>query len=315
MKTTPRFGYACINTTLQKTEKVQCNRGMIKRTWLKKGMPYASELSLINARALKRIIEWNAENGIEVFRISSCLFPWMSEYDIFDLPDIDIICDTLKECGDIAKANNQRLSFHPGQFCVLASPSDGVVEKTIKELNDTAIIMDMIGMPQNHNAKINIHVGGAYGDHDSALKRFCKNFSRLSFSARSRLTVENDDKPSMYSTKMLYDGVYSRTGIPIVFDSHHFGLGPQDQSYSEAIHMAASTWGTIRPVCHHSNSKKNYEDASVPACSHSSWYYEPFDNDGLGVDVVLECKQKELALFKYLKDFSHLYTDSLKNAA
>ena len=53
---TTRFGYACINNTLQKTEKVQSNRGMIKRTWLKKGMPYASELALINALALRRIV-------------------------------------------------------------------------------------------------------------------------------------------------------------------------------------------------------------------------------------------------------------------
>ena len=312
---TTRFGYACINNTLQKTEKVQSNRGMIKRTWLKKGMPYASELALINARALRRIVEWNAENGIHVFRISSCLLPWMSEYDIFDLPDIDELSDTLQEAGNIAKKNNQRLSFHPGQFCVLASPNQDIVKKTIKELDDTAILMDLIGMPQDHNAKINIHVGGAYGDHASALERFCKNVDKLSYGARNRLTVENDDKRNMYSTKMLYDGVYARTGVPIVFDSHHFTLGPQDQEYDEAIHMAASTWGNIRPTCHHSNSKKKYEDPSVPACSHSQWYYEPFDDRGLSLDVVLECKQKELALFKYLKDFCQTSPSDISKAA
>ena len=310
---TTRFGYACINTTLQQNEGVQSNRGMIKRTWLAKGISYASELSLINVKAIRRIVEWNAEHNIEVFRISSCLFPWMSEYDIFDLPDIDEIADILKEAGNIAKENNQRLSFHPGQFCVLASPNESIVTKTVKELNDTSIVMDLLGMPLNHNAKINIHVGGAYGDRASALERFCKNVDKLSYGARSRLTVENDDKPNMYSTKMLYDGVYTRTGIPIVFDSHHFTLGPQDQTYSEAIHMAASTWGNIRPTCHHSNSKKNYEDASVPACSHSAWYYEPFDSDNLSVDVVLECKKKELALFKYLQDF--VPGARIKNAA
>ena len=55
-------GYACINSTLQKSEKVMCNRSMIKRTFLAKGVSYASELALSNVKALKRIIEWNNDN-------------------------------------------------------------------------------------------------------------------------------------------------------------------------------------------------------------------------------------------------------------
>ena len=58
------LGYACINTTLQKEEKVQCNRSMIKRTFLSKGIPYASELALSNVKAMKRVIEWNNNNNI-----------------------------------------------------------------------------------------------------------------------------------------------------------------------------------------------------------------------------------------------------------
>jgi len=300
-----RLGYACINNTLQKTEKVQCNRGMIKRTFKAKGVPYASELALSNVRNMFKVIAWNAAHGIEVYRMTSCLFPWMSEYDIADMPDYEEISKTLKMCGDYAQANNQRLSFHPGQFCVLASKSENVVMNAAGELNKHAQIMDMMGLPRTPQAKINIHVGGAYGEHDAALARFCDNFEKhLTPSAQSRLTVENDDKANMFSTKMLYDGVHRKIGIPIVFDSHHFELGPQDQSYQEAFYMARSTWpDDIRQQCHHSNSKKNYEDPKVPACSHSEWYYTPFENFNEQVDVVLECKQKEMALFKYIKDF------------
>ena len=92
------LGYACINTVLQK-QKISCNRGMIKRTFKAKGVPYASEIALSNVRALKKIIEWNNNNGISVYRMTSCLFPWMSEYDIFDLPDIDLIADTMASAG------------------------------------------------------------------------------------------------------------------------------------------------------------------------------------------------------------------------
>ena len=85
---TIQLGYACINMTLQETKKIQCNRGMIKRTFMAKGIEYASELALSNVRGLREVIKWNNENGIKVYRMTSCLFPWFSEYDIFDLPGV-----------------------------------------------------------------------------------------------------------------------------------------------------------------------------------------------------------------------------------
>ena len=299
------LGYACINSVLQK-QKISCNRGMIKRTFKAKGVPYASEIALSNVRALKKIIEWNNANGISVYRMTSCLFPWMSEYDIFDLPDIDAIADTMASAGKIAMDAGQRLSFHPGPFNCLASPNDATVAKTIAELNAHSVQMDLMGLPASPRAKINIHVGGAYGEHDIAMARFCKNYSKLDANTQARLTVENDDKASMYSTKMLYHGVSKPTGIPIVFDSHHHDLGPQDSTYQKAFYLARETWQNrgVKQQCHHSNSKKRYEDSSVRANAHSDWYYTPFENFNEPVDVVLECKKKEQALFKYLKDFS-----------
>ena len=300
---TINLGYACINMALQK-QKVCSNRGMIKRTFQAKGVKYASELALINVKALKKIIEWNNANGIKVYRMTSCLFPWMSEYDIFSLPDIDAIADTMSEAGEIAMSGGQRLSFHPGPFNCLASANDGVVQKTIAELDAHSTQMDLMGLPESPQAKINIHIGGAYGEHDKALDRFCRNFARLGQNTQARLTVENDDRPSLYSTKMLHDGVFSKIGIPIVFDSHHHELGPQDIDYHDAFYLARSTWPDgIRQQCHHSNSKRHYEDDSVRASAHSDWYYTPFENYGEPVDVVLECKKKEQALFKYQQDF------------
>ena len=301
---TINLGYACINMELQK-QKICSNRGMIKRTFQAKGIAYASELALINVTALKRIIEWNNENNISVYRMTSCLFPWMSEYDIFDLPDIDKIADTMSAAGKIAMDAGQRLSFHPGPFNCLASPNDDTVAKTVAELDAHSVQMDLMGLPASPQAKINIHVGGAYGEHDKAMARFCKNYAKLAPSTQARLTVENDDKTSMYSTKMLYHGVSKPTGIPIVFDSHHHELGPQDATYKEAFYLARETWPSgIKQQCHHSNSKKLYEDSKVKAQAHSDWYYTPFENHGEPVDVVLECKMKEQALFKYRKDFS-----------
>ena len=103
---------------------------------------------------------------------------------------------------------------------------------------------------------------------------------------------------------MLYDGVYKNIGIPIVFDSHHFQLGPQDLDYHDSYYLARSTWPTgIRQQCHHSNSRKEHEDPTANKVAHSTWFYTPFEAYGNDTDVVLECKAKELALFKYLEDF------------
>ena len=148
MSSAVNLGYACINTTLQKQSKIMCNRGMIKRTWLAKGLPYASELALSNVQALQEVVKWNADNDISVYRITSCLFPWMSEYDIATLPDYQAISDSLARTGQIARSVGQRLSFHPGQFCVLASPNESTVVKSLRELDQTAQIMDMLGMPK-----------------------------------------------------------------------------------------------------------------------------------------------------------------------
>ena len=107
---TVNLGYACINSTLQKTEKVMCNRGMIKRTFLAKGIRYASQLALSNVKALRRVVEWNNQQGISVYRMTSCLFPWVSEYEIEDLPDYEEIASVMWDAGLIAMTAGQRLS-------------------------------------------------------------------------------------------------------------------------------------------------------------------------------------------------------------
>lgn len=300
-----RYGYACINIELQSQKpRIFCSRAMIKRTFQSKGIDHASDLALQNVKDLVKIIEWNNENDVKVFRMTSCLFPWASEYEIEQLKDFEEIKTYLEKAGLLARENNQRLSFHPGPFNILASAKEHVIENSIKDLSIHGKILDLMGMPRSHWSKINIHVGGAYGDRSSSLARFCKNFDRLPENVKTRLTVENDDRPTLYSTKMLYEGVSRVIGVPIVFDSHHYECGPQDASYSESLLMAVSTWPeSVTPQCHHSNSRKFYEDEKAKIVAHSDWYYKPFNDLGLNLDVVLEAKMKEKALVKYWNDF------------
>ena len=118
------MGYACINMHLSELKpKITTNRSMIKRTFLERGIEYASELSLQNCQDLIKIIQWNHDNGFKFFRLSSELFPWASEYNISDLPDYDEIKSTLAEAGRLATEYGIRITTHPGPFNVLTSPS------------------------------------------------------------------------------------------------------------------------------------------------------------------------------------------------
>lgn len=300
-----RLGYACINMGLQESRGIQTSRGMIKKTFQQKGASYASSLALQNCKDLIEIVKWNNENGIKVFRITSCLFPWASEYQIDDLPDIEQISAALQEVGKVAKEGGQRLSQHPGPFNILASETERVVNNCIIDLKIHQKTMDLMQQPEDRWAKINIHVGAAKGDREKALETWCRNFDRLPDGVKNRLTVENDDKENLYSIKMLYEGVFKRTGVAIVADQHHHECGPQDIPWSEALPLAASTWSDVRPTCHLSNSRR-IEMEGVNKNAHSDWYYTPFNDCGLDVDVVLEAKMKERALFRYKTQFAEL---------
>ena len=300
------YGYCCINTTLR-TEKptITTNRNMIKRTYAEKGIVYASELALQNVKDLVKIINWNNQNGVKLFRISSDMFPWMSEYEISDLPDYDKIKNVLKGAGKIAMDNGQRLTFHPGPFDVLASLTQRVVDKCIIDLNKHGEIMDLLGLPRDHSAPINIHVNTTQGGKNEAMQRFCDNFYLLDASVRKRLVVENDDKESQYTTEDLYQGVYNKTGVPITFDYHHHWCHPGELTQEEALKLASTTWPTgIKQLVHYSSCQMIHEDdTQTNKRAHSDYIYEFIDTYGLSLDVELEAKAKELALKKYVKQY------------
>lgn len=294
------LGYACINETLgSQKPRITTNRSMIKRTFKERGVEYASELSLQNCRDLIEIIKWNHQNGINFFRMTSGLFPWYSEYKLSDMPHANRIKTLLAAAGNLATKYGQRITTHPGPFNVLPSPTDSVVQNTINELADHAEVFDLMGLSQTPYNKINIHCNGVYGDKITAMDRFCKNFDRLPQSAQNRLTVENDDKASMYSvTDLMY--IHERIGIPIVFDYHHHKFCTGGLTEEEALRLAVSTWGDIKPVVHYSESKSLHEENDkIKPQAHSDYISEYINTYGLDVDIMIEAKKKELTLAQY----------------
>jgi UV DNA damage endonuclease len=303
------LGYCCINLSLQ-PQRISVNHTCRKATFTENGLAHVSALTLKNVRNLIEIIKWNEQNGFKVYRMSSDMFPWMSEYEIKDLPDYRKISILLRSAGNLVLKYGQRLSFHPGPFNVLGSPNEDLVQKTIKELNQHSEIMDLIGLPKSHLYPINIHCNGVYGDKNATLSRWASNYLKLSESAQSRLVVENDDKESMYSVKDLYDGIFSKVKVPITFDYHHHRFNDGGLSEREAFELAMSTWQyhNIRPLFHYSSCRKTFENFEAKAVAHADYIYEKINDYGHSVDIEVEAKMKELAVLKYKQSLSLLLT-------
>jgi len=293
------LGYACINMSLGKN--VTTNRSMVKRTFNEKGLDYVSELALANSKDVLKILVWNKNNNIKFFRLSSALVPWGDGLDLTTLKDYNEISTALRKAGDYAKANGIRITSHPGPFVVLTSPKENVVEAAIKDLELHGKIFDLLGLSQTPYNKINIHCNGVYGDKLSAMNRFCENYLRLSDSVKNRLTVENDDKASMYNVKdLMY--IHNRINIPIVFDYHHHLFNTGDLSEEEALKLAITTWGDITPVVHYSESKALHEEnTKLKPQAHSDYIKSLPNTYGLDVDIMVEAKAKELAILPFIK--------------
>lgn len=288
------LGYACINQTLAACKpKIYAGRTCRKATFIDKGLAHVGELALANARDLLEILKWNVANDIYCFRVSGDIIPWQTEYAITDLPNYSRLSATLQACGAYAHENGIRLSTHPGPFNVLCSPHDHVVDNTIAALRAHGELFDMMGLSRSPYNKINIHCNGAYGDKISAMDRFCKNFDKLPESVRSRLTVENDDKASLYSVKdLMY--IHERIGIPIVFDYHHHQFNSGGLTEQAALELALCTWpADVVPMVHYSESVNKKKPQA-----HSDFVQSLPKLYGYDVDIMLEAKAKEQALLE-----------------
>jgi UV DNA damage endonuclease len=294
------LGYACINMELRK-QKIFAGRTCRKDKFKREGLRYVGDLGIQNLRDLYKIVQWNERNGIKFYRIGSDIFPWSSEYEYSDLPQYKEACTILKTIGDYATKVGQRLTFHPGPFNILGSQKDNVIERTIVDLRHHSEIFDLMGFEPSVYNKINIHVGAAYKDKYAVLTKWCESFQRLDERLKKRLTIENDDKTSLYTVADLYEHIHKVVGIPIVFDYHHHSCHPGDLNHSEALKLAISTWPEgIKPAVHFSSSRQ-IEDPKARVQAHADYVYGDIDTFGNDIDIMLEVKAKEQALLQYRK--------------
>ena len=301
------LGYACINQTL---DDYKPNRRTTAK-YLRKLTP-EEQLKKLNGLLKEnlentlKILQFNVKHDISLYRLSSDIVPLSTHKITSDWNYIEQERDLLKEIGDFIKENNLLVSMHPGQYTVLNSTTDDVVDRAIEDLEYHSSILQAMDLSTEH--RIVLHIGGVYGDKESAIERFKENFQRLSTDIQDRLIIENDDKS--YTTSEVLN-IAQDLEIPMVFDLHHFNCNQtEDEKLEELFPQILKTWPqTETPKIHFSSprSEENYlshadyidsEDFNQFMSQAQEWTERDFN-------VMLECKKKDKALFKLREELDY----------
>jgi len=305
-----QLGLCCLNITLrQQKPSIYSSRSIIQRVIKEKGIDELKTRIIENCNDLIKMIEWNEKNGIKVFRISSDIFPHKSNPDV-EKYDFNFAIDLLKEAGNLAKKYNQRITMHPGQYNVVGSPCKDAFEKTKLDLEYQATLLDLMDM--DDNSVMVVHGGGIYGDKEKTKERWCEQYYKLPENVQKRLVLENCEK--CFSIQDCLD-ISNKINIPVVFDSHHYTcyniLHPSENLKKEDYYISQilETWKkrNIKPKFHVS-------EQGDGKCGHHSDYIENLpkymleipETYGVDIDIMIEAKMKELAIFKLYTKYPEL---------
>tara|TARA_B100000989_G_scaffold28374_1_gene18266 strand:+ start:181 stop:1167 length:987 start_codon:yes stop_codon:yes gene_type:complete len=305
-----------MNTILHSQKPpIMSSRSVILKTLETNGFQPLKNKIIQNLKDTITMIEWNEQNGIKVFRLSSELFPHKSNRKAMDY-DYDFALDLLKELGIKAKKFNQRITFHPGQYNVIGTKSREILENTIRDLTYHTEVLDLMEMDKN--SVIVIHGGGVYGDKKSTIDRWCKQFYELPENVQKRIVIENCEKN--FSIEDCLE-VSERINIPVVFDTHHFEcyklLHPNEKFEEPEIYMHAilETWWRrdIKPKFHVS------EQGSGKIGHHSDfietipeYLLEIPEKFSCDIDIMIEAKLKEQAIFRLYEKYPFLNCKKIK---
>ena len=294
------LGYACINTTL----------GTKSRTVRLANLRTETVIPVVvqNLADVLAALRWNVDHDIRFFRVSSDLIPF-GPLDAFPFDWAEAFDWQFREIRRFVKAEGLRVTSHPGQYTVLNSPREKVVQDSVDELDFQAQVLKRM----DPKGTMTLHVGGAYGDKEAALDRFAQNLDRLSDDARARLAIENDDTTYTLAETV---ALAERTGLPVIVDLFHHILNPGgevdgegrpvqtwDHGLVDLLDRAMATWGKRVPKLHLSSHKPGTRTG------HADYLAMPDVDqlielmDGVGdpeapYDLMLEAKKKERAVLE-----------------
>ena len=285
-----KIGYPCINYS------VPCRSNRTFRL-----ASYSKERVITTVRGnlacLHSVLEYNAINGILFFRISSdiipfashpvCTFDWQHEFG-----------EEFCALGDIIREHGMRISMHPDQFVLINALDPGIVERSVSELEYHAAVLDVMGLDES--AKIQIHIGGVYGNRTASLARFVEHYRILPPAVQRRLVIENDDRS--YTVKDCTK-ISRKTGVPVLFDSFHHEVNSSGGTVADNLRIVSLTWDGHDgvPMVDYSSQepgKRRGNHAHTLNPNHFRQFLQEIR--GFDLDIMLEIKEKEKAASKAL---------------
>jgi len=333
-----KIGFACkwidgpsqIDGIKQTDTCKQYNTGTTTVSWLKRQSQEVAEqklwdLMVSNIDATKKLVDRVGElnENLRMVRISSDILPVYTQPNFsyfWRRPDvISYLERNFILVGDSARASGTRLSFHPGQFTVLASDNPGIVERSIEEFEYHADMARWMGYGKTfQDFKINVHISGRQGP--DGIRRA---LARLTPEARNCITIENEE-----NSWGLDDCLSISDVVPIVMDVHHHWIreGVYIAPENDQVKRVIDSWRGIRPTMHYSVSR---EDILVGHCpdtmpdykllldsgykkqklrAHSNFYWNDPVNRWAAkfsenFDIMCESKAKNLASFDFYNNY------------
>ena len=264
-----RVGFACKYMHPDQTQKpkilkeIQYNYTEAQTTvaWLKRQTTEVAEQKMWdimehNIKSMYNLIEWvgNQPEHLRMVRLGSNQLPMYTQPDFryfWQKPDVREVCAKgYARAGEIARKLDVRVSMHPGQFCVLASDTPDIVERSIEEFEYHADIIRWMGFGQSfQDFKCNVHISGRQGP--AGIRHV---LPRLSSEARNTITIENDENKWGIEASLEL-----AKEVPLVLDIHHHWVNsgeyidPSDDRCSRII----DSWRGVRPALHYSVSRED----------------------------------------------------------
>ena len=323
-----KIGFACkwseINQKNQVVSVPELNYCGTTNTWLKRQTRDIAEqklwdLMVYNIEATRKLVEkvGALDDSLRMVRLGSDILPFYTHanwQEFWQRSDTVSFCEKhFREVGRIARLSNTRLSFHPGQFTVLASSVPDIVNNSIKEFEYHATMARWMDFGRSfQDFKINVHISGRQGP--EGIRRA---HQRLSPEARNCITIENEE-----NAWGLNDCLELTDILPIVMDIHHHWIreGEYISPTDNRVRRVVDSWRGVRPTMHYSISREdilvNHDTTVMPdhkllletgykkqkLRAHSNFYWnQPVNEWALSFwdqfDIMCESKAKNLASF------------------
>lgn len=251
-----------------------------------------------------RLLRHNIVHEIAFFRLSSKLIPLANHPDLQGWDYISPLEENLSEIKRFLQENPHiRVDFHPDHFVLLNTKDKNTFNMALKTLQMHYVLLKKMGVSPVHRCVL--HVGGSYNDKEKALEQFINNWAYVPQHIQQMIILENDD-----TTFTLKDTLYlcEKLGIPLVFDYHHYLANHEegDDLQGDWLRVVESWKNSLLPVKMHISSPKSKTDFRAHADTidlNLFWEFIEIAKGTVGqIDVMIEAKLKDEALFQLMKD-------------